>query len=455
MFQGGPAPINPSSPPPGEDVAEWRAIVKFGGAGDEPDTAERQRMRYRAAGAEEGREEEGLEFSPGLSRYVLRTGPDLVVVAGLDYTIRTYDARRDFRRVQIFEGHSMAVNCVETYQGRWLISASDDMTIRKWRLGDEEYAELELTIWIAKQPIKTICALPGHRVACGGLDKKLRIVSLATGATLHIITGHKDEGPNSNFMQKEGCGAVFCLLHVRGNVLCSGADDSTIRFWDVDTARCFGTHVGHPGYQADIGEGGYRRFQFTREFAPVWRLCHLGGDGMRIASASYDRTVSIWDVSDVRNAKVVLNWLAGDNTILYVTAISEKHLATCGSDKQVKFWNWETGELTTKTWTRGSACAVSMLDDRTVAIGGGDATLRVFDWVEEKDLKGEHGFYAMDFIITSMCRVFFEDANDTHWLREPILYQTVHRSAGEEDAKEALELHRYMLEEAMNFQEID
>lgn len=145
--------------------------------------------------------EDSPELYPGLSKYALRANPDLIVVSGMDYTIRTFDPRKDYKLVQIFEAHTSKVNCVVPYKGMMLLSAADDMTIRQWKVGTTEYGDLLLTIWIDKFPVMAICPLPGHRVACGGLDKMVRILSLWTGATLHKIADHGEIGPDGNYFQ--------------------------------------------------------------------------------------------------------------------------------------------------------------------------------------------------------------------------------------------------------------
>ena len=270
--------------------------------------------------------------------------------------------------------------------------------------------------------------------------------ALGTRARLSA-RGKKRKAPGC---EKEGCGAVWCLLHVRDNVLCSGGDDATIRFWDADTAGCLGTYVGHGGYGDDVGELG-RPHKLSRAFAPVESLCHLGGDGARIASASYDRTICIWDVSDLEKVQMLRTWVAGDNAIVSVAAIAERRLVSCGADKEVKFWDWTSGELLAKARSRGICKCAARLSDQTVALGGGDATIRVFDWVEEKDLLGKHGFYAMEMSIYHMSRVFFEHADEADYA-EPILYQTVPKSVGEAEAKEAMAVVIAMVEAAITYQ---
>ncbi len=59
-----------------------------------------------------------------------------------------------------------------------------------------------------------------------------------------------------------------------GKVLISSGDDNTIRFWDLKSGRCFRTIKSHTG--------GVRGLS-------------LSADGLRLASASWDRTVKLWE----------------------------------------------------------------------------------------------------------------------------------------------------------------
>mmetsp|Transcript_70619 Transcript_70619/g.229418 ORF Transcript_70619/g.229418 Transcript_70619/m.229418 type:complete len:154 (-) Transcript_70619:498-959(-) len=137
-----------------------------------------------------------------------------------------------------------------------------------------------------------------------------------------------------------------------------------------------------------------------------------------------------------------------------ISKVADGRLVTCSADKYIKFWNWETGELLHSTQAaRGIPAAAVMLDDRTAAIGGGDASIRIYDWHDGKDLMGQYGFIAMDYTIVDMCRVFLDDAEAARWTRQPVLYRTIPRSVGEDDAKTAIESAKVLLKDALGYKE--
>jgi len=336
------------------------------------------------------------------------------------------------------------VTVVEPYHGK-LISASEDRSLRIWNLGDSEYGELVRTIWVSYLALKSLCVLPGQRAACGSTDMFLRVISLETGEILHKIDEHATKGPESNFWQEEGCGMVLGLLHLRENILASCGDDTTVRFWDIDTARCLGVHVGHLGYGKDIKS----KYRFSQTYAPVFRLLHLGDGGDHIASASYDRMIAIWDVSDLESVRVVRRLKGHGNSVTNLCLLEKGILASCSGDFTCKIWNFETGECLHTIQTHGHPTCAVRLDSNRMAIGGGDASIRVYDWRNGKDLMGPRGFFAHEFIINWMTR-FYEEDSESQWL-EPMMYRTTHPLSSAWEATYAPEFQANMTVDALRW----
>jgi len=424
-----------------EDDDSWKELVKCGGAGNKPDAAEEQSARYSTD------VEDSIETDPGNPKYMLRD-PDLIVTCSSDYTIRTWEPKNDFKQVQVFEGHLNMVNCVVPYRGDKLLSCSDDFTVRLWKLGSKECGELLMTTYISDKAMYCVCPLPGQRAACGGSDKVVRVISLVTGVTLHKIIDHGNVGPDGSFMQREGCGFIRCVLHLRGNLLASCSDDSTIRLWDVDAGKCLGVYAGHKGYGGEIdlkGEPG----QLSQTFSPVYKLAHTGKHGKQFASCSWDRTIVIWDASDVHKMIMLRSWKAAENSVLHLCLCSERHLAACSADNAVRVWDVETGTCVQQTVTRGYAMATVRLQDKIVVIAGGDCTMRVYDWTHGKDLKGELGFYAHDAVIRDANPIFLSDADSANWTQQPIMYRTCPHKVSIVDTRAALSHMRKIWKDAI------
>lgn len=424
----------------GDDAIDrmWETWTKYGAAGVVPESAEQQAQRYA------GVPDDSVELQPGLAKYQFRD-TDVLLTCSLDYLIRTWDAAT-CKPLQIFEGHTNFVNAVEPYHGEFLVSASDDFSLRLWKRGSSEYGELVRTIWCGYLGLKSVCVLPGHRVACGSQDFLLRIVSILTGEVLHKTEDHYNIGPYDNFWQEEGCGAVFSILHIRNNIMATVADDTTIRFWDFDTMRCLGIHVGHMGYGDDLGSKDF----FVQRFAPVWKVIHLGADGSKIASGSYDRTIVIWDIADVENVHIERTLRGHDNSVVSMCVLAESILLSCSGDETCKIWNWQTGECLRTLATRGYPTCATRMTDSTVAIGGGDATIRIYDWKKGEDLMGENGFYAHEFSLTGMAQIFQTNLDEKRL--EPIMYRSTEPARTAWEQTYAPEHQKAMVTEALRLQ---
>lgn len=78
--------------------------------------------------------------------------------------------------------------------------------------------------------------------------------------------------------------------------------------------------------------------------------------------------------------------------------MSEEIFASCSSDKKVLFWNVSTMKVE-KTWeceigTKSHILSLCRLDDKTVAMGGQDRVIRIYDWMGDSIvslLKGHKG----------------------------------------------------------------
>ncbi|MET8765526.1 WD40 repeat domain-containing protein [Streptomyces sp. NPDC004658] len=165
-------------------------------------------------------------------------------------------------------------------------------------------------------------------------------------------------------------GAVYLTSFSRdGATLATASFDRTVRLWNV-------TDPHHP---APLGAPltGHTSWVSSAVFSP---------DGRTLASAGDDGTVRLWDVTDPAHARPLGKPLTGHQGTIYLVAFSPdgRTLATAGEDRTVRLWDVtdprRPGTLAT---LRGHSAAVRCVafapDGRTLATGGDDDTIRLWD----------------------------------------------------------------------------
>ncbi|MGW2461442.1 nSTAND1 domain-containing NTPase [Streptomyces sp. NPDC001761] len=165
-------------------------------------------------------------------------------------------------------------------------------------------------------------------------------------------------------------GAVYLTsFSPDGDTLATASYDHTVRLWDVTD----------PNRPAPLGTPltGHTSWVSSAVFSP---------DGRTLASAGDDGTIRLWDVSDPAHARPLGEPLTGHQGTVYLVAFSpdEHTLATAGEDRTVRLWDVtdprRPGALAT---LRGHSAAVRCVafgpDGRTLATGGDDDTIRLWD----------------------------------------------------------------------------
>jgi eukaryotic-like serine/threonine-protein kinase len=158
-----------------------------------------------------------------------------------------------------------------------------------------------------------------------------------------------------------------------GHRLASASDDQTVKIWDSDTGKELAALKGHAGSVTSVA------------FSP---------DGQRVASASQDQTVKIWD-SATGKELVALKGHAGSLTSAAFSP-DGKHLASASQDQTVKIWESATGkELLTLKGHSGAVMSVAFSPDgQHLASSSDDQTVKIWESATGKELlvlKGHSG----------------------------------------------------------------
>ena len=232
-----------------------------------------------------------------------------------------------------------------------VVSASNDSTLRVWRLTDGACLR---TLIGHTDLVCAVVDVGGGRVASGGVDRVLRVWDVLSGKQLqqtptgegfiwcaaalwgdHIATGHIDGEIRLWSLGNGGCAAGVlrghtndvCSLAVVGGstaqrLLASGSDDNTARLWDVDAGTCTAVLNGHTRY--------------------VCCLADLGGG--RLLSGSYDRSLRVWNTVAGACLAVVPDAHGDGRASIILAARALPGGAATGSyGGDVQRWKWDEG----------------------------------------------------------------------------------------------------------------
>lgn len=181
-----------------------------------------------------------------------------VVSGSDDKTVKIWDLETGECRGTL-EGHEQRVSSVTiTSDGRRILSGSWDGTIRVWDLQTDH----QLYIWKDHNlQVLDVCSLPnGKRAFSAGLDGTLRLWNIDSGECLKIV---KAGNIRSGSVTSDGRRAV------------SGTSEGKLDYWNMETGECLATLTGH---------------------SDIVRSVQITPDGRHAVSGSKDSTVKLWDL---------------------------------------------------------------------------------------------------------------------------------------------------------------
>jgi WD40 repeat protein len=151
-----------------------------------------------------------------------------------------------------------------------------------------------------------------------------------------------------------------------GKRLATASDDTTVKLWDVNTGKEIQTLRGHTDVVRDVS------------FSP---------NGKLLASASRDNTVKLWDA----NTGKEIDTLRGHTDWVWGISFSpdSKRLASASGDKTVKLWDVSAGkEIQTLTGHTDGLRGVSFSSDgKRLATASADDTVKLWNASTGKEIQ--------------------------------------------------------------------
>ena len=225
---------------------------------------------------------------------------EVIASASDDKTIKLWRVQ-DAQEITTLAGHTNSVHTVAfSPDGNILASSSHDKTIKLWRMKDGQEI---CTLAAHGNSVYGVAFSPdGEILASSSWDRTIKIWRVKDGKLIRTLTGHTD--------------CVRCIaFSPNGEFLASGSHDNTIKIWWVKDWQEVLSITGHSWYVDSVA------------FSP---------DGETIASSS-NQTIKIWQVKD---GQEVCNITGHTNSVYSVNFSPEgDFMASGSSDRTIKIWH--------------------------------------------------------------------------------------------------------------------
>ena len=206
--------------------------------------------------------------------------------ASNDNILKIYDLGKN--KINLYEGHTDFIMSI-TIKNNLILTSSKDNTIRIWKIFYKENNEYE-------------------NIKCIG-----------------ILTGHSES---------VNCTDINMKKNNKENLIISGCKDGSIKLWNFSDIN---NNNSDDNEIEEINESLSSKVMHDDEINAI----KFAPNGKIFASASYDKTIKIFELNNENNNFNMIHNLVGHKK--GVTDISfspyAKILASCGTDKLIKMWN--------------------------------------------------------------------------------------------------------------------
>jgi small GTP-binding protein len=264
-------------------------------------------------------------------------------------------------------------------------------------------ADDEIHLWdpVSRRPVRSFRGhkdfvrdlgwISNDRILSVDEEGQGRIFDVNTGKTVHVLSGHNSQ--------------ILCVALDSGRKRAlTGATGGQIRMWDVETGRCtkvfrhdrsvtsiaWGPNQnvfvsGHSSGSPAVCLWDADQLNRIRRFDPghvdvIWGLA-WSGDGRRVISSSFDRTIRLWDVATGHCSCVFEGHT--DEIWDVVWPPNNPHFLSACKDGTIRVWNANTAQCA-KVLVAGNAEVLSVAWDggKYAYSGDGKGVIQIWDLSE-------------------------------------------------------------------------
>lgn len=269
--------------------------------------------------------------------------------------------------------------------GQWLVSGSEDTTMRVWEfVTGKEFN----TLLGHSEFVRSVTISPDGKMIASASGEIIKLWELSTGEEIRTLTGHAE------LIQR-------IAFSPDGKMLLSGGNDKMMKFWNPHSGEEIRTLPGANLIDAVLfSPNGEMFLSCDRDFnIKLWnvetgeeirtfsghshmiRAVTFSPDGKTLATGSCDKTIKLWNIETgelIHTLTGHSGWFAAVNSVAFTP--DGRILASGSDDKTIKLWNTETGKtvITLSGHSKGVSSVAFSPDGQTLVSGSFDKAIKLW-----------------------------------------------------------------------------